>query len=60
MQLFENLGLSKEALKVVEKKGFEVPSPIQEQTIPYIISNVKDLVAQAQTGTGKTYTMEGV
>ena len=54
MQLFDNLGLSKEALKVVREKGFEIPSPIQEKTIPFIISNEKDLVAQAQTGTGKT------
>jgi len=54
MLSFEELGLSKETLKVLQKKGFEVPSPIQEVTIPAILNGDKDIVAQAQTGTGKT------
>ncbi len=54
MESFKNLGLSDEALKVIKKKGFEVPTPIQEKTIPSIIFGEKDIVAQAQTGTGKT------
>jgi ATP-dependent RNA helicase DeaD len=54
MLSFEELGLSEETLKVLKKKGFEVPSPIQEVTIPAILNGNKDIVAQAQTGTGKT------
>ena len=54
MLSFEELGLSKGTLKVLQKKGFEVPSPIQEVTIPAILNGDKDIVAQAQTGTGKT------
>jgi len=54
MELFKKLGLSKEALGVLEQKGFEKPTPIQEKTIPVILSGTKDIVGQAQTGTGKT------
>jgi len=54
MLSFEELGLSAATLKVLEKKGFEVPSPVQEVTIPAILNGDKDIVAQAQTGTGKT------
>jgi len=54
MLSFEELGLSAGTLKVLEKKGFEVPSPVQEVTIPAILNGDKDIVAQAQTGTGKT------
>lgn len=54
MLSFEELGLSAATLKVLEKKGFEVPSPVQEVTIPAILNGNKDIVAQAQTGTGKT------
>ncbi len=54
MLSFEELGLSEGTLKVIRKKGFEVPSPVQEVTIPAILNGDKDIVAQAQTGTGKT------
>ncbi len=54
MELFENLGLSEDTLKALKKKGFEEPTPIQVQTIPAILSGSKDVVGQAQTGTGKT------
>ncbi|MBU4304000.1 MAG: DEAD/DEAH box helicase [Candidatus Omnitrophica bacterium] len=54
MQSFENLGLSKETLEVLERKGFETPTPIQERTIPAVLKGTKDIVGQAQTGTGKT------
>lgn len=54
MLSFEELGLSKDTLKVLTKKGFEVPTPIQEVTIPAILNGYNDVVAQAQTGTGKT------
>ncbi|MEM7007532.1 MAG: DEAD/DEAH box helicase [Thermodesulfobacteriota bacterium] len=54
MLSFDELGLTKGTLKVLTKKGFEVPTPIQEITIPAILQGSKDVVAQAQTGTGKT------
>lgn len=50
---FETLGLIPELLEVLKKKGYEVPTPIQEQAIPAVLAG-KDLVATAQTGTGKT------
>ncbi len=50
---FDNLGLKKSILKGVKKAGFSIPSPIQEQAIPVILKG-GDLIAQAQTGTGKT------
>jgi len=54
LELFKQLGLSDETLKALEKKGFEEPSPIQEQTIPLLLKGDIDVVGQAQTGTGKT------
>ncbi|MGL4392591.1 MAG: DEAD/DEAH box helicase [Fusobacteriaceae bacterium] len=51
---FKNLGLSDKTLKALEKKGYEVPSPIQALTIPALLSGDKDIIGQAQTGTGKT------
>ena len=54
MKGFKKLGLSEDILKVLEQKGFEVPTPIQEKAIPALLSGKKDVVGQAQTGTGKT------
>jgi ATP-dependent RNA helicase DeaD len=51
---FEDLGISADILEALSKKGFENPTPIQAQTIPLLLSGEKDIVAQAQTGTGKT------
>jgi len=51
---FIDLGLSKEILEVIKQKGFETPSPIQVLTIPLLLKNEKDIIGQAQTGTGKT------
>ncbi len=50
---FESLGLSGETLKALNEIGFEEPTPIQLQAIPPMLSG-RDLMAQAQTGTGKT------
>ncbi len=50
---FESLGLSTALVKAVEKKGYTEPSPIQEKAIPLVIEG-KDVLASAQTGTGKT------
>ena len=54
MITFEELGLKSEIVKAVEDLGFEHPTPIQEKAIPYVLSSKNDLLAFAQTGTGKT------
>lgn len=51
---FRELGLSDMMLNSLHKKGFEEPTPIQAQTIPFLLANKKDLIGKAQTGTGKT------
>ena len=50
---FKELGLTEALLKAVADKGYETPSPIQEKAIPHILAG-KDILASAQTGTGKT------
>jgi ATP-dependent RNA helicase DeaD len=50
---FAQLGLSDQVLKAVEEIGYETPSPIQLQSIPPLLEG-RDLLGQAQTGTGKT------
>ena len=50
---FNSLGLSKALLKAVDKQGYTSPSPIQQKAIPLILER-KDVLASAQTGTGKT------
>lgn len=50
---FDDLGLSPELLRAVEEEGYTDPTPIQEQAIPIVLKGV-DLMARAQTGTGKT------
>jgi ATP-dependent RNA helicase DeaD len=54
MITFENLGLHKEILTAVNNLGFENPMPVQEQVIPFVMNESCDLIALAQTGTGKT------
>ena len=51
---FAELGLSSELLEAVSKKGFEEPTTIQALTIPLMLKGNKNIIAQAQTGTGKT------
>ncbi|MEH6941960.1 DEAD/DEAH box helicase [Bacillus sp. JJ722] len=53
MTLFSELGLQKSTMRSVEKMGFEEATPIQAQTIPVALEG-KDIIGQAQTGTGKT------
>jgi ATP-dependent RNA helicase DeaD len=50
---FSELGLSPEVLKVIEEVGYDSPSPIQAGMIPYVLDG-RDVLGQAQTGTGKT------
>jgi superfamily II DNA/RNA helicase len=51
--LFNDLGLSDELLRAIGDAGYESPTPIQEQAIPYVLMN-RDVLGCAQTGTGKT------
>ena len=51
---FKDLGLGPAALKAIERKGFEEPTPIQILTIPRLLTDGPSLVARARTGTGKT------
>ncbi len=51
---FDGLGLSAEVLKAVYQKGFEEPTDIQAMTIPVMLRDDTNIIAQAQTGTGKT------
>jgi len=50
---FRALGLGEPAMRAIIEAGFEAPTPIQEQAIPFLLQG-KDLIGQAQTGTGKT------
>ncbi|NQV49954.1 MAG: DEAD/DEAH box helicase, partial [Candidatus Marinimicrobia bacterium] len=54
MITFAELGLNDEILQAIQELGFETPTPIQAKSIPHLISSSQDLVAFAQTGTGKT------
>jgi ATP-dependent RNA helicase DeaD len=51
---FKALGLTEKTLRPLLEKGFEKPSPIQALTIPVLLNGDKDIIGQAQTGTGKT------
>ena len=53
MTAFAELGLSEAALAAVERMGYDSPTPVQEQSIPYILEG-RDVIAAASTGTGKT------
>ncbi|MFH1668645.1 MAG: DEAD/DEAH box helicase [Candidatus Woesearchaeota archaeon] len=54
MEEFKKLGLSDHTINAIKKKGFVKPTQIQEMAIPILLKGNIDLVAQAQTGTGKT------
>lgn len=54
MKTFEELGVSEEIRRAITELGFESPMPVQEEVIPYLLGNKNDVVALAQTGTGKT------
>lgn len=51
---FEELGVSEPLLKAIAELGFETPMPVQEKVIPHLLNEDTDVVALAQTGTGKT------
>ena len=50
---FSDLGLSDELLKAIDELGYKTPTPIQQQSIPYVLMG-RDILGSAQTGTGKT------
>ena len=54
MKTFEELGVSPEIRRAIEEMGYEHPMPVQEAVIPYLLGENNDVVALAQTGTGKT------
>ena len=54
MKTFEELGVSAEIRRAIEEMGYENPMPVQEEVIPYLLGEGNDVVALAQTGTGKT------
>ncbi len=54
MENFKKLGLSSNTIDSLKRKGYEEPTPIQEKIIPLLLDKEKDLIGQAQTGTGKT------
>lgn len=54
MTTFEELGVSGPLRKAIEDLGFETPMPVQERVIPRLLGDAKDIIALAQTGTGKT------
>ena len=54
MRTFEELGVTPEICRAISELGFEHPMPVQEEVIPYLLGNGNDVVALAQTGTGKT------
>lgn len=54
LEKFKALGLSEESITEIAKKGFEEPTEIQIKAIPLVLNTKKDMIGQAQTGTGKT------
>lgn len=54
MRTFEELGVAANIRKAIEEMGYENPMPVQEEVIPYLLGEQTDVIALAQTGTGKT------
>ena len=54
MKTFEELGVSEGIRRAIEELGFETPMPVQDEVIPYLLGSRNDVIALAQTGTGKT------
>lgn len=54
MKTFEELGVAPEIRKAIEELGYAQPMPVQEEVIPYLLEGIRDVIALAQTGTGKT------
>ena len=54
MKTFQELGVREDIIKAITELGFINPMPIQEKVIPHLLNEINDIIALAQTGTGKT------
>ena len=54
MKTFEELGIAPSILRAISEMGYESPMPVQEEVIPYLLGDGNEVIALAQTGTGKT------
>ena len=54
MKTFEELGVAEPIRRAIAEMGYESPMPVQEEVIPYLLGEGNDVIALAQTGTGKT------
>jgi len=54
LKTFEELGVASPILKAIQEMGYESPMPVQEEVIPFLLGEDNDVIALAQTGTGKT------
>jgi ATP-dependent RNA helicase DeaD len=54
LKTFEELGVAPNILRAITEMGYESPMPVQEEVIPYLLGNDNEIIALAQTGTGKT------
>jgi ATP-dependent RNA helicase DeaD len=54
LETFEELGVSQPIIKAIREMGYESPMPVQKEVIPYLLGNDNEVIALAQTGTGKT------
>jgi ATP-dependent RNA helicase DeaD len=54
LKTFEELGVASSILRAISEMGYEHPMPVQEEVIPYLLGNDNEVIALAQTGTGKT------
>ena len=54
LKTFEELGVAAPILKAIQEMGYESPMPVQEEVIPFLLGEDNDVIALAQTGTGKT------
>ena len=54
MKTFEELGVAPAIVRAISEMGYEYPMPVQEEVIPYLLGNNNEVIALAQTGTGKT------
>jgi ATP-dependent RNA helicase DeaD len=54
LKTFEELGVAADIIRAISEMGYENPMPVQEEVIPYLLGNNNEVIALAQTGTGKT------
>ncbi len=54
MKTFQQLGVASQSIEAIQELGFDQPMPVQEEVIPLLLGETRDIIALAQTGTGKT------